>query len=77
MRTTVVAGGGSGIGRAIALRQAVVGDHVVILERDESAGTEVAAEIGRAGGSAKVIACDVAETASVQAAFDQLTLRAK
>jgi len=72
MRTTVVTGGGSGIGRAIALRQAAAGDDVVIMERDEAAGGEVAAEIGRAGGSASVIPCDVAETASVRTAFDQL-----
>lgn len=72
MRTTVVTGGGSGIGRAIALRQAKAGDRVVIFERDEAAGSVVADEIGRAGGSASVIACDVAETASVRAAFDRL-----
>lgn len=72
MRTTVVTGGGSGIGRAIALRQAVAGDHVVIFERDEAAGGAVVEEIGRAGGNASVVACDVADTASVRAAFDRL-----
>jgi NAD(P)-dependent dehydrogenase (short-subunit alcohol dehydrogenase family) len=72
VRTTVVTGAGSGIGRAIALRQAKAGDSVVILERDESAGARVVSEIAAAGGHGRVIACDISETSSVQAAFQQL-----
>src|SRR5262245_18479399 len=72
MRTTVITGGGSGIGRAIALRQAAAGDHVVLLELDERSGTETVDVICQAGGAAGLIACDVADTDSVRVAFDQL-----
>ena len=72
MRTTVITGAGSGIGRAIAIRQAKAGDHVVILERDESAGAKVVAEVVGVGGSGRMISCDVAETSSVDAAFQQI-----
>lgn len=72
MRTTVITGGGSGIGRAIALRQSSVGDRVVILERDESAGTATAAVIRERGGEAVCIECDVSDTASVEQAFEQV-----
>jgi NAD(P)-dependent dehydrogenase (short-subunit alcohol dehydrogenase family) len=72
MRTTVITGGGSGIGRAIALRQASAGDRVVILERDETAGAAIVAEIISRGNEAECVFCDVAETASVEAAFQQI-----
>jgi NAD(P)-dependent dehydrogenase (short-subunit alcohol dehydrogenase family) len=72
MRSTVITGGGSGIGRAIALRQSKSGDHVTILEHNEAAGAGVIVEIVSAGGTGRVIACDVANTSSVQAAFQQI-----
>jgi NAD(P)-dependent dehydrogenase (short-subunit alcohol dehydrogenase family) len=72
LRTTVVTGGGSGIGRAIALRQAGAGDSVVILEYDESAGEAVAAQVRAKGGSAQSIFCNVADTDSTRSAFDQI-----
>jgi NAD(P)-dependent dehydrogenase (short-subunit alcohol dehydrogenase family) len=72
VRTTIVTGGGSGIGRAIARRQALAGDHVVILERDEAAGAETVAEIEASGGSTVTIECDVSDTESVRAAFHRI-----
>jgi NAD(P)-dependent dehydrogenase (short-subunit alcohol dehydrogenase family) len=68
----LVTGGGSGIGRAIALRFAAEGAHVVILELKPEAGQSVAAEIAAAGGSARVVAADVSSTESMQAAFASL-----
>ncbi|MEO6244541.1 MAG: glucose 1-dehydrogenase [Opitutaceae bacterium] len=67
----LVTGGGSGIGRAIAVRLAAEGASVVILELQGEAGEAAAAEIRAAGGAARVIAADVANTASMRAAFAQ------
>ena len=72
MRTTVITGAGSGIGKAIALRQAALGDRVVILEFDTDAGASVVNEITAAGGEAECIPCDVSNTASVEVAFQQI-----
>ncbi|MGD9634739.1 MAG: SDR family NAD(P)-dependent oxidoreductase [Pirellulales bacterium] len=72
MRTIVITGGGSGIGRAIALRQAARGDRVVLLDRDQSGGDETLREITSQGGAAKSLVCDVSDTESVRSAFDRL-----
>ncbi|WP_428305077.1 SDR family NAD(P)-dependent oxidoreductase [Lacipirellula sp.] len=72
MRTAVITGGGSGIGRAIALRQAKAGDHVAVLERELVTGAETVTLIQAAGGSAEAISCDVSDFDSTTAAFAQL-----
>ena len=68
----LVTGGGSGIGRAIAVRLAVEGAHVAVLERAVEAGAETVAEILAAGGVARVIAADVSSTEEMGAAFASL-----
>lgn len=72
MRTVVITGGGSGIGLAIARRQAATGDHVVLLERSAEAGELAVAEITSAGGSATCLGCDVSNADEVTAAFESL-----
>jgi len=72
MRTTVVTGGASGIGRAIALRQSREGDRVVILDCAESAGKATVEFLTNQGGEALWIQCDVSDTASTRQAFEQL-----
>jgi NAD(P)-dependent dehydrogenase (short-subunit alcohol dehydrogenase family) len=72
MRTTVITGGGSGIGRAISMRQAAAGDRVIVFERDAHGGEQVVHEIRDAGGVAELILCDVADGDSTAAAFRQL-----
>ena len=71
-KVAVVTGGGSGIGRAIATTFAQQGAHLVVLDLDERAAGETAAAITRAGGKAVAAASDVADSASVTAAFDRI-----
>ncbi len=68
----LVTGGGSGIGRAIALRLAAEGAHVAILEARAEAGQGTEEAIRGAGGSAAVLAADVSNTAAMRAAFASL-----
>jgi NAD(P)-dependent dehydrogenase (short-subunit alcohol dehydrogenase family) len=68
----VITGAGSGIGRAIAVRQGAAGDRVVVLERDLAAGEETVAAVRAAEGVADAVQCDVGDAESVAAAFARL-----
>ncbi len=61
----VVTGASRGIGRAISLRLARDGRHVVLVSRSAGPLEELKAEIERAGGVATVMACDVGDIAAV------------
>lgn len=65
----LVTGGGSGIGRAIAVRFAAEGASVVVLERAAEAAEGTVAEIRAAGGMASVLAADVSNTDAMRDAF--------
>jgi NAD(P)-dependent dehydrogenase (short-subunit alcohol dehydrogenase family) len=69
----LVTGGGSGIGRAVALRLASEGAEVHILELSHQAAEETQALIRKAGGIAHVIEADVSKTESVRSAFSGLS----
>jgi len=65
-RNIVVTGGGSGIGRASALRLARDGAAVVIADLREALADETAALIEAAGGRAASVRCNVADETDVQ-----------
>lgn len=65
----VITGGGGAIGAATAKLFAAAGAEVALLDRDVNAATDKAKAIG---GTAIGIACDVTNTDSVRAAFDQV-----
>lgn len=67
----VVTGGGSGIGKAIALALSENGAEVIILDLDVPAAEAVVAEIGSGGGDSKAVKCNVADAGDVQRAFDE------
>lgn len=71
-KVALVTGASRGIGRAIARELAARGATVVMGARHESALTEAVAEIVAAGGRAEPVALDVADRASVDAAFAKL-----
>ena len=68
MRTVVVTGAGSGVGRAIALRFAAEGWGVALVGRGRDALDDVAAEAGpAAAGRVAAFPCDVSRTEAVEA----------
>lgn len=75
-KRAIVTGGGSGIGRATAVAMAAVGAVVAVVDIDEAAAQQTAADIERAGGRAMVARADVSDDADcarvVQQAVESL-----
>ncbi len=69
-RIALVTGAGGGIGAAIAKRLAREGAKVWVTDRDLQAATRVAAEIGEAGGLARVRSVDVTRREHLEAVCD-------
>ena len=70
-KVAAITGAGAGIGRAAAQLFAAQGARVALLEIEDSGG-EAEREICAAGGQAEFIRTDVADYASVQAAFQRI-----
>jgi NAD(P)-dependent dehydrogenase (short-subunit alcohol dehydrogenase family) len=68
----VVTGGGSGIGRAVALAFAAAGAQVVVLDARETAASQVAEEIGI---SAQALTADVTDEETIERSFADIALR--
>ena len=69
-KTTIITGGGTGLGRSMALRLAGLGARVAVLGRRPEPLQETARAIREAGGIAAGFPCDVRDPAAVKAAFD-------
>src|SRR5947207_1596447 len=71
-KLAVVTGGGSGIGRAIALKFASNGAAVCVLDISHENAEATLRQIVESGGSATAYACDVADQSKVQWSFDKI-----
>lgn len=71
-KTAVITGGGSGIGRAIALKFAASGAAVHLFDLNPSQAEAVAGEIRKAGGEASSWVCDVSDHGQTAATFQKL-----
>jgi len=71
-KVAVITGGGSGIGKAIALLFAKQQATVHIIELNEEAGNAVADEIKKSGGTVFIHACNVADQKNVIAVFEKI-----
>ncbi len=71
-KTAVITGGGSGIGKAIAVLFAKQGAQVHIIELNAAAAEETASEIKNNGGKALVYGCDVSNQQQVLDTFSQI-----
>lgn len=68
----LVTGAGSGLGRRFAIALAAAGAELVLCGRRREPLEATAAQIADAGGQARIVAMDVTDRASVNAAFDTL-----
>ena len=71
-KTTIVTGGGTGLGRSMALRMAALGARVAVLGRRPQPLDDTVAAIRAAGGTAAAAACDIRDPDAVAAAFDRV-----
>src|SRR5271168_4892194 len=74
-RAIFLTGGGTGLGRSMALRFAGLGARMFLVGRREEPLKEVSEEILREGGAAAYATCDVRNYAAVEAAADAAELQ--
>lgn len=71
-RTLLITGGGTGLGRSMAIKCAGLGAKVAVVGRREEPLKDTVGEIEKAGGSGAWAQCDVRDATSVRAAFDSI-----
>lgn len=71
-KTAIITGGGSGIGKAIALTFARQGADVYILDMDVTGAKKVTEEIMQAQGMARAFTCDVSDQEAVHKVIDEI-----
>src|SRR5262245_44245035 len=69
-KTTVITGGGTGLGRSMALRLAGLGARVAVFGRRPEPLRETVDAIRAASGVAAAVPCDIRDPEAVKAAFD-------
>jgi NAD(P)-dependent dehydrogenase (short-subunit alcohol dehydrogenase family) len=69
-RAIFLTGGGSGLGRSMAIGFAQLGARMFLIGRREEPLQETCKEIRRLGGSAEFTSCDVRDVSAVESAFD-------
>lgn len=74
-KAIVVSGGGTGIGRAIALELASLGAAVVLCSRSPDHLEPTRAEIAAAGGKVEALPCNVRDPEAIEAFFAQVIER--
>ncbi len=74
-KVAIVTGAGQGIGKGIAMRLALEGADVVVVEQDATTAAATAKEIGRPGRAAAAYPVDVADVASVRQMVDDVVSR--
>jgi len=67
-RVILITGGGTGLGRSMALRLAELGAKLFLVGRREGPLAETAQQIRKAGGACSYATCDVRDPAAVEAA---------
>ena len=72
-KTALVTGGGSGIGRSFCRALGEAGAKVAVVDIDETAAAEAAAELESQGITAIAVRCDVTAEAEVTAAVNRVT----
>jgi NAD(P)-dependent dehydrogenase (short-subunit alcohol dehydrogenase family) len=68
----VITGGGSGLGRALAVEYGALGWRVAVLDRNESGASETAALVDAEGGDGLPLACDVTDEPAVARAAESV-----
>jgi NAD(P)-dependent dehydrogenase (short-subunit alcohol dehydrogenase family) len=71
-RTLLITGGGTGLGRSMALKCAGVGAKIAVVGRREDPLKATVEDIEKAGGKAAFAQCDVRDSGSVRSAFDSI-----